>query len=94
MAARRMAVRTHQRNVESAAGLTAVHARWHDFELAFGLMAVLALRHDVKWAAELMVVLACRLLGQQSVGGRADGGDCSACLLGRQCWGLYAGHDY
>ena len=82
MAARQMAVRAHRRNVESAAGLTAVHARWHDFELALGLTAVLSLRRDVEWVAELTVVLACCLLGQQNVGGGADGGDCSARSLG------------
>ena len=53
----------HHRNVQLAAGLTAVHARWHNFESASGLMAVLAHRRDVKWAAELTVVLACCFLG-------------------------------
>ncbi len=63
MAARRMVVLAHRRNVQLAAGLTAVHARWHNFESASGLMAVLAHRRDVEWAAELTVVLACCFLG-------------------------------
>ena len=85
-----MAVRAHQRDVKLAAGLTTVHARWHDFKSALGLTAVLALQRDVEWAAELTVVLACRSLGQQSVGGGADRGDCSACLLAQRRVGAEA----
>ena len=70
-----MAVLAHRRDVESVAGLTAVHARWHNFESALGLTAVLSHRWDVEWVAELTVVLARRSLGQRSVGGGADGGD-------------------
>ncbi len=42
LAARRMAVLAHRRDVQSASGLTAVLARRRDFESASGLTAVLA----------------------------------------------------